>query len=92
MLRCSGSFLRHSRESLNVLQFSLSITALIAVAWNAVLRERRWGRPVRQLVELLPQIRSGEAPVDTLCGVKGLSEPFVSEVADLCREIFRLRL
>lgn len=80
-----------SRESINVLQFSLSITALIAVAWNAVLRERRWGRPVRELLKLLPQIRSGEAPVDALCGVKGLSEPFASEVAHVCRELVRLR-
>jgi diguanylate cyclase (GGDEF)-like protein len=84
-------FTPQSLQSINFLQLSLSITALIAIAWNALYRERRWGRPVRRLIELLPQIRTCQATVESLRSIGGLSEPLVEELACICHELHRLR-
>lgn len=82
---------RQSRESISTLQISLSIAALLAVAWNALRRERVWHGPFRRLVALIPQIRSGDAPIESLTGVGGQLAPLAAEFAALCHDLRRQR-
>ncbi len=69
----------------------LSMAAVLVTFWGARRRERTWAEPVRHLADLLPRIRSGDAPIDELSNVEGALAPLARELALLCHDLGRQR-
>jgi diguanylate cyclase (GGDEF)-like protein len=62
--------------------------AILAVIGLFILgTERRWAKPTRQLTDLIPQIRGGDAPIDALDEIGGGLKPLVPIVQDLLHEL-----
>jgi diguanylate cyclase (GGDEF)-like protein len=78
------SELTRSQRSVHLLMVT---TALSASAFIIIHQYRIWIRPLRQLLELLPLIRQGEAPIEELTGVGGALRPLVAEVQEVLREL-----
>jgi diguanylate cyclase (GGDEF)-like protein len=64
----------------------LPTAMLIATAVAAMWHERRWGRPGRELHEMLTNIRAGTAPIESLSLIKGPLAPIAGEAAEIVRE------
>jgi diguanylate cyclase (GGDEF)-like protein len=50
---------------------------------------RKWTRPMKRLLELLPQIREGEAPIEELGEIKGGLTPLIDELRAVFDELRR---
>jgi diguanylate cyclase (GGDEF)-like protein len=72
-----------------LVQAPLSICAG-ALAWRfASSHERRWIMPTQQLARLIEEIQKGEAPIESLSGVRGPIAPLAQSVRELSIELRR---
>jgi diguanylate cyclase (GGDEF)-like protein len=61
-----------------------------SLAWRFAARhERQWIRPARHLVELIEQVRAGEAPIQSLSEVQGPITPLAQCVQNILRDLRR---
>jgi diguanylate cyclase (GGDEF)-like protein len=73
-------------EALEVLQLMVAIALPLAVMFTAAARRKRWHEPFDQLVELLPRVRAGEEPIESLNEVGGRIAPLAAICQDLVRD------
>jgi diguanylate cyclase (GGDEF)-like protein len=69
------------------IQFMLAFGAILAAGWDALYRYRFWTLPMQQLAMLTRQVIEGEAPIESLNGVRGGVDPIVPLVQSLLREL-----
>lgn len=67
----------------------VTLATLLTLLLVQIQHARTWRRPMRRLVQLLAEIRSGEAPIQELGGIDGPLEPLRLEVAELLGELRR---
>jgi diguanylate cyclase (GGDEF)-like protein len=72
-------------DGLVVLQLMLAVALPVAVMWATVRRRRNWHQPLGQLEELIPRVRDGTEPIESLGRVGGKLAP----LAGLCQQILR---
>ena len=72
-------------EALEVLQLMVAVALPLVVMSTAATRRKRWREPFERLLELLPRVRAGEEPIESLNAVGGRVAP----LAALCRELLR---
>jgi diguanylate cyclase (GGDEF)-like protein len=67
----------------------LPSSIVLVIGLFIVRNERHWSRPARLLRELLPQIRSGAAPIEELAAIDGGLVPLVSEIQKILHDLRR---
>jgi diguanylate cyclase (GGDEF)-like protein len=72
-------------ESLEVLQLMVAIAMPLVVMSTAAARRKRWHEPSNRLLDLLPRVRAGEEPIESLNSIGGRIAP----LAALCQELVR---
>ena len=68
-------------------QVMLALATLMGALWDVNHRRRHWQRPMAQLIDLLPQVRKGEAAVESLSGLPGGLAPLVPAIQDVLRDL-----
>ena len=68
-----------------VLQLVLSVGMLLIVLWAGGRRRSQWSQPLSELELLLPQVRRGDQPIESLSGIGGKLQP----IAIACQELLR---
>ena len=72
-------------EALEVLQLMVAVALPLVVMTTAAARRKRWHEPFQRLLDLLPRVRAGEEPIESLNGIGGRMVP----LAALCQELLR---
>ena len=72
-------------DALWVLQFMVAAGMLLAVLWTGARRRRVWSEPLAKLEQLLPEVREGREPIESLGRVGGN----MGRIAGLCQEMLR---
>ncbi|MGH7214265.1 MAG: GGDEF domain-containing protein, partial [Tepidisphaeraceae bacterium] len=73
-------------------QAGMALAIVVICGLTAWRHQRHWLEPARELADLLPQVRIGEAPVDDLARrVGGGLAPLVPTIQDLLRELRQQR-
>jgi len=86
-LVASGQFV----AGLLLLQLVLSVGMLLLVLWAGGRRRRQWSQPLSDLLELLPRVRRGDEPIETLSAVGGKLAPIAASFAELLRDLRQQR-
>lgn len=68
-----------------LLQLVLSVGMLLLVLWAGARRRNQWSQPLSQFEALLPQVRRGDEPIESLSRISGKLRP----VAMACQELLR---
>lgn len=74
-----------------LLQFVLSIGMLLIVLWAGGRRRALWSQPLAQLESLLPGVRRGDLPIESLSTVGGKLLPVARTCQDLLRDLRQQR-
>jgi diguanylate cyclase (GGDEF)-like protein len=83
-------FLAHANEQQSPRWLhSLSVPALVLFVIGLFLyrEERHWSRPLKQLQDLLGQIRAGNAPIEELSQVQGALDTLTPMIQQLLRDL-----
>ena len=72
-------------DALVVLQLMMALALPVTVMWATVRRHRNWHQPLGQLEEIIPQVRDGQEPIESLAKVGGKLAP----LAVMCQQILR---
>jgi len=72
-------------DALVVLQLMLAVALPVTVMWATVRRHRNWHQPLGQLQELIPQVRDGVEPIESLGKVGGK----LATLAAVCQQMLR---
>jgi len=72
-------------DALVVLQLMMALALPVTVMWATVRRHRNWHQPLGQLQELIPRVRDGLEPIESLAKVGGKLAP----LAALCQQMLR---
>ena len=72
-------------DALVVLQLMMAVALPVTVMWATVRRHRNWHQPLGQLQELIPQVRDGQEPIESLGKVGGKLAP----LAGVCQQLLR---
>ena len=72
-------------NALYLAQLMLAFALPLVVLWTAMARRHRWSQPLNRLLELLPEVRGGTEPIESLSQVSGRLTP----LAVICQELLR---
>ncbi len=72
-------------DALVVLQLMMAVALPVTVMWATVRRHRNWHQPLGQIEELIPKVRDGREPIESLVKVGGKLAP----LAVMCQQILR---
>src|SRR5579859_1532628 len=72
-------------DALVVLQLMMAVALPLAVMWATVRRHRSWHQPLGQLQDLIPKVRDGLEPIESLANVGGKLAP----LAAMCQQMLR---
>jgi diguanylate cyclase (GGDEF)-like protein len=75
--------------ALEVLQLMLAFALPLVVMGTVAARRNRWHEPFNRLLDLLPRVRAGEEPIESLSTIGGHIAPLAAICQDLIRD-FRL--
>ncbi len=78
-----------SRGSISAYRLRFRLQRCWPSAGTALRREKLWNGPTRRFMKLIPEIRSGEAPIESFSSIGGRLAPLASELAELCRDLGR---
>jgi diguanylate cyclase (GGDEF)-like protein len=73
------------------MQYLLASATLCIVVFIALAQIWFWRRPMVRLIDMLPQLRSGEAPISDLSKIHGGLEPLIPHIENLLCDIKRNR-
>jgi len=73
--------------ALEILQLMMAAALPVTLMWATVRRRRNWHEPLRQLEELVPLVREGEEPLDSLSKVGGKLAPLALVCQQMLRDI-----
>jgi diguanylate cyclase (GGDEF)-like protein len=74
-------------DALVVLQLMMAVALPVTVMWATVRRHRNWHQPLGQLQELIPQVREGVEPIESLARIDGKLAPLAAVCQQLLRDI-----
>ena len=77
----------HLPEAMWALQFVLSFGMLLAVLAAGAHRRRVWNEPLARLQAMLPLVREGREPIESLGRIDGRLAPLAEQIRDLLREL-----
>lgn len=77
----------HLPEAMWALQFVLSFGMLLAVLAAGAHRRRVWSEPLARLQALLPLVREGREPIESLGQISGRLAPLADQIRDLMRDL-----
>src|SRR2546421_6280003 len=72
-------------ETIAELELVLGVALSAALAWGIITSRRRWYGPLARIQELVPRVRQGVEPIESLNQVGG----GLTAVAAICQELLR---
>ena len=74
-----------------LLQLVLSVGMLLLVLWAGARRRSQWSQPLARLETLLPHVRRGDEPIESLSHIGGKLRPIAMACQELLRDLRQQR-